>query len=119
MKSPNLNALSVDIYDGEDDEPVVYHGKTLTSEVTVRAVCEAIAKYAFVTSPYAVIISAEVHCGVQQQNKIVEIMTAVFGDSMIQEPVEGRPSVDQLPSPEKLKGKILLKVRLRPYTTVQ
>ncbi|KAK0236203.1 1-phosphatidylinositol-4,5-bisphosphate phosphodiesterase 1, partial [Armillaria nabsnona] len=107
----SCRSVELDIYDGEDGEPVVYHGKTLTSEVTVRAVCEAIAKYAFVTSPYAVIISAEVHCGVQQQNKIVEIMTAVFGDSMIQAPVEGRPYVDQLPSPEKLKGKILLKAK--------
>ncbi|KAG7451424.1 PLC-like phosphodiesterase [Guyanagaster necrorhizus] len=107
----SCRSVELDIYDGEDGEPVVYHGKTLTSEVTVRAVCEAIAKYAFVTSPYAIIISAEVHCGVQQQNKIAELMTAVFGDSMIQAPVEGRPPVDQLPSPKDLKGKILLKAK--------
>ncbi|KAK0205064.1 1-phosphatidylinositol-4,5-bisphosphate phosphodiesterase 1 [Desarmillaria ectypa] len=107
----SCRSVELDIYDGEDGEPVVYHGKTLTSEVTVRAVCEAISKYAFVSSPYAIIISAEVHCGIQQQNKIVEIMTTVFGDSMMQAPVEGRPPVDQLPSPEELKGKILLKAK--------
>lgn len=100
----------MDIYDGDDGEPVIYHGKTLTSQVSVRAVCEAIAKYAFVTSPYAIIISAEVHCGIKQQDVIVEIMTTVFGDRLVQAPLEDRPPVKHLPSPEELKGKFLLKV---------
>ncbi|KAG9023978.1 Phospholipase C, partial [Serendipita sp. 407] len=43
-------------------EPIVTHGGTLTSSVSVRRICEAIERYAFVTSPYPVIISGEVHC---------------------------------------------------------
>lgn len=93
---------------------MIYHGKTLTSKVPLRDVCQAIAKYAFVTSPYPLLISAEVHCGVAQQEMIVDIMTATFGSSLIQAPVEGRPEVTVLPSPEELKHKILLKVRFRP-----
>lgn len=101
--------MIVDIYDG-DNEPVIYHGKTLTSKVSLREVCQAIAKYAFVASPYPLIISAEVHCGIEQQDMMVKIMTEVFGDALIRAPVEGRPKIDALPSPEELKGKFLLKV---------
>lgn len=103
----------MDIYDG-DTEPVVFHGNTLTSKVSLKEVCQAIAKYAFVTSPYALLISAEVHCGLQQQDKMVEIMTSVFGEALIRAPVEGRPRIEVLPSPEDLKGKFLLKVGRTP-----
>jgi hypothetical protein len=51
--------IAVDIYSSEG-VPVVTHGKTLTSSVPLSSVCEAIMKYAFVASPYPVIISAEV-----------------------------------------------------------
>ena len=99
----------VDIYDG-DREPVVYHGKTLTTKVSLRKACEAIAKYAFVVSPYPIIISAEIHCSIPQQDMIASIMREVFGESLMSAPVQGRPKIDVLPSPEDLKGRILLKV---------
>jgi phosphatidylinositol phospholipase C delta len=88
----------------------VYHGKTFTSKVSVREICRAIAKYAFVASSYPVIISAEIHCGPQQQDMIVSIMTEVFRDALVNAPIEGRPKITQLPSPEDLKGRFLLKV---------
>lgn len=103
----------VDIYDGSD-EPMVYHGKTLTSKVSVREVCHAIAKYAFASSPYPVVISAEMHCGIQQQDMIVQIMKDAFGDALISAPVEGRAKITSLPSPEDLRGKIMLKVYSSP-----
>jgi phosphatidylinositol phospholipase C delta len=43
-------------------EPIVTHGGTLTSSLSARRICEAIERYAFVTSPYPVIISGELHC---------------------------------------------------------
>jgi len=104
-------SLLVDIWEGSDGEPTIFHGKTLTSKVSLRDVCVAINKYAFVASPYPLLISAEVHCGVEQQERMVDIMTSIFGDSLIQAPVEGRPVLPHLPSPEDLKHKILLKVR--------
>ena len=102
--------FAVDIYDG-DCEPVIYHGRTLTSKVPVREVCEAIMKYGFVTSPYPIIISAEVHCGLTQQDMLVSIMKNVFGDALVSAPVDGRPKIDLLPSPEDLKGRVLLKAK--------
>lgn len=91
---------------------MIFHGKTFTSKVSVREVCEAIAKYAFVTSPYPVIISAEIHCSVPQQEMMVAIMHDVFGDALVSAPVEGRPMFEFLPSPEQLKGRVLLKVNI-------
>lgn len=99
----------MDLYDGEH-EPVVFHGKTLTTKVPAREVCEAVMKYAFVTSPYPIIISAEIHCSVPQQELLANIMHEVFGEALVSAPIEGKPLSGPLPSPEDLKGRILLKV---------
>ncbi|KAG6827962.1 hypothetical protein H0H92_009820 [Tricholoma furcatifolium] len=104
--------LVVDIFDGDNpSEPHITHGKTLTSKVSLREVCHAIVKYGFVTSPYPIIISAEIHCSLAGQDAIADIMCEVFGDKLVQGPIvrEGRP--DRLPSPEELKGRILLKTK--------
>ena len=103
--------FSVDIFDG-DKEPTIYHGRTFTSKVSLRDACKAIAKYAFVTSPFPIIISAEVHCGLVQQEMIATIMKEEFGDALVTAPVNGRPKIEALPSPEELKGRVLLKVRI-------
>ncbi|KAI0332162.1 1-phosphatidylinositol-4,5-bisphosphate phosphodiesterase 1 [Cubamyces sp. BRFM 1775] len=106
----SCRSVELDIYDG-DVEPMVYHGKTLTSKVSVRDACIAIAKYAFVASPYPIIISAEIHCSVPQQEQLVGIMKEVFGEALVYAPVEGRPTIVDLPSPEDLKGRVLLKAK--------
>jgi phosphatidylinositol phospholipase C delta len=51
-----------------------------------------------------------VHCGLEQQDKLVDIILDVFKDSIIQAPVDGRPKIEKLPSPEALKYKFLFKV---------
>lgn len=77
----------------------------------MREVCEAIIKYAFVASPYPIIISAEVHCGLAQQDLLAKIMKEVFGEALVTAPVDGRPKIETLPSPEDLKGRVLLKAK--------
>lgn len=96
----------MDCHDG-DYEPEVYHKKTLTSKVPVRDICQAINKYAFVSSPWPVIISTEVHCSLEQQERLGVIMREVFGDRLVTAPVE---EVSGMASPEQLKGRILFKV---------
>lgn len=68
-------------------------------------------KYGFVMSQYPIIISAEVHCGLTQQDMLASIMKNVFGDALVSAPVDDRPKIDILPSPESLKGKVLLKAK--------
>lgn len=108
-----LSWFTVDIFDGES-EPTIFHGKTLTSKVSLREVCEVIAKYGFVASPYPIIISAEVHCSLPQQDLIAQIMIEVFGDLLVRT-LPGDPFIKQrigsLPSPEDLKGKIIFKTK--------
>lgn len=119
LLTTKLSPCLVDIWDG-DKEPCVYHGKTLTSKVSVREISRAIAKYAFVASPYPVIISAEIHCNVEQQDMVADIMREEFGDVLVTGPLPGREheleqGVRDLPSPEELRGKILLKVPNHPF----
>ena len=110
---------------------MVFHGKSFTSKVSLREVCEAILKYGFVASPYPIIISAEIHCSIGQQDLIAAIMMEVFGEKLVKMPLDGegekegleslvmsnkklvmiskKMEVEELPSPEQLKGRILLK----------
>ncbi|OCF32784.1 phosphatidylinositol phospholipase C, delta [Kwoniella heveanensis CBS 569] len=100
--------VEMDVQTGEV-EPVVYHRKTLTSSVPVRDICRAINQYAFVASPYPVIISAEIHCSSEQQNRLAAILKDIFGDRLVTAPLY----VDfaDLPSPEQLKNRILFKAK--------
>ncbi|WVQ97242.1 hypothetical protein IAU59_004352 [Kwoniella sp. CBS 9459] len=100
--------VEMDVQTGEV-EPVVYHRKTLTTSVPVRDICRAINQYAFVASPYPVIISAEIHCSSEQQNRLAAILNEIFGDRLVTAPLY----VDfaDLPSPEQLKNRILFKAK--------
>lgn len=87
---------------------MIYHGNTLTSSVSVREVCRAIAKYGFLASPYPVIISAEVHCCLEQQDVLAMILREEFGQALVAAELSDVSGV--LPSPENLRGRILFKV---------
>ena len=41
----------VDCWDGNDNEPIIYHGHTLTSKILFKDVMAAIKEYAFVATP--------------------------------------------------------------------
>jgi len=43
--------VSVDCWDGPDEEPVIYHGHTLTSKILFKDAVETIEEYAFESSP--------------------------------------------------------------------
>uniref|UniRef100_A0A8B9GXE6 Phosphoinositide phospholipase C n=1 Tax=Astyanax mexicanus TaxID=7994 RepID=A0A8B9GXE6_ASTMX len=107
--------VEVDCWDGPDGEPMVQHGYTLTSKITFKSVIETINKYAFVNNEYPVILSIENHCSIQQQKKIAQHLKEIFKDKLDVGELLHRDS-KQLPSPNGLKGKILLKgKRLPPY----
>ncbi|KAL1256617.1 hypothetical protein QQF64_012162 [Cirrhinus molitorella] len=107
--------VEVDCWDGPDGEPMVQHGYTLTSKITFKSVIETINKYAFVNNEFPVILSIENHCSIQQQKKIAQHLKEIFGDKLdVDEALNKDPKL--LPSPNSLKGKILIKgKRLPPY----
>ncbi|XP_072888213.1 1-phosphatidylinositol 4,5-bisphosphate phosphodiesterase eta-2a isoform X5 [Hemitrygon akajei] len=100
--------VEVDSWDGPDGEPIVHHGYTLTSKILFRDVIETINKYAFAKSEYPVILSIENHCSVPQQKKMAQYLLEILGDRLDVSSVHV-DNVTQLPSPESLKGKILVK----------
>ncbi|XP_040548225.2 1-phosphatidylinositol 4,5-bisphosphate phosphodiesterase delta-3 isoform X1 [Gallus gallus] len=105
--------VELDCWEGPDGEPIICHGHTFTSKILFRDVIEAIRDYAFKRSPYPVILSLENHCGVKQQATMAQHMKAILGDMLLTQPLEGQdPSV--LPSPEQLKGKVLVKGKKLP-----
>ncbi|XP_058511787.1 1-phosphatidylinositol 4,5-bisphosphate phosphodiesterase zeta-1 isoform X2 [Ochotona princeps] len=99
--------LEIDCWDGSQDEPVVYHGYTLTSKLLFKTVIQSIQKYAFVTSDYPVVLSLENHCSPHQQEVMADILQSTLGDSLLSDMLDDFP--DRLPSPEALKFKILVK----------
>uniref|UniRef100_A0A674JHF3 1-phosphatidylinositol 4,5-bisphosphate phosphodiesterase n=1 Tax=Terrapene triunguis TaxID=2587831 RepID=A0A674JHF3_9SAUR len=95
-----------------DEEPIITHGFTMTTEILFKDVIEAIAESAFKTSIYPVILSFENHVdSPKQQAKMAEYCRTIFGDMLLTEPLEKyplKPGVP-LPSPQDLLGKILIK----------
>ncbi|XP_036777513.2 1-phosphatidylinositol 4,5-bisphosphate phosphodiesterase delta-1 isoform X1 [Manis pentadactyla] len=99
--------LELDCWDGPGQEPVIYHGYTFTSKILLCDVLRAIRDYAFKASPYPVILSLENHCSLEQQRVMARHLRAILGPMLLGQPLDGVTA--SLPSPEQLKGKILLK----------
>ncbi|KAM9364131.1 1-phosphatidylinositol 4,5-bisphosphate phosphodiesterase delta-4 isoform 2-T2 [Pholidichthys leucotaenia] len=102
--------VEVDCWDGSDGEPIVYHGHTLTSKILFKDVVSAVKEYAFKASDFPVILSLENHCGVEQQTIIAQHLIYILGDMLLTSLLDGQVPL-QLPSPQELKGKILLKAK--------
>ncbi|XP_047466934.1 1-phosphatidylinositol 4,5-bisphosphate phosphodiesterase beta-2 [Mugil cephalus] len=106
--------LELDCWKGKppDEEPIITHGFTMTTEILFKDVIEAIAESAFKTSQYPVILSFENHVdSVKQQEKMANYCKTIFGDALLTEPLEKYPLKpgQQIPSPSELMGKILIK----------
>uniref|UniRef100_A0A4W6DSK7 1-phosphatidylinositol 4,5-bisphosphate phosphodiesterase n=1 Tax=Lates calcarifer TaxID=8187 RepID=A0A4W6DSK7_LATCA len=111
--------VELDCWDGkgEDQEPIITHGKAMCTDILFKDVIQAIKETAFVTSEYPVILSFENHCSKPQQYKMAKYCEEIFGDLLLKQPLENYPieAGRPLPSPNDLKRKILIKnKRLKP-----
>uniref|UniRef100_A0A8K9WQR0 Phosphoinositide phospholipase C n=1 Tax=Oncorhynchus mykiss TaxID=8022 RepID=A0A8K9WQR0_ONCMY len=59
-------------------------------------------------SPYPLILSLENHCSVEQQAVMARHLRSILGDKLLTKPLNEQ-QLQSLPSPEALKGKILVK----------
>ncbi|CEQ42345.1 SPOSA6832_04140 [Sporobolomyces salmonicolor] len=112
--------VELDVWDGDDGSPIVTHGLTLTSKIPARTVLQAIAQYAFLASPFPVILSVEVHCEVEQQDKLANILKETLGERLVSkrlDEMERDKDLERLPSPMELKGKFLLKAKNKYITS--
>ncbi|KAK3645633.1 hypothetical protein LTR56_009073 [Elasticomyces elasticus] len=101
--------VEIDCWDGENNRPMVTHGRTMTTKVPFEDCVSVIARHAFHNTHYPLIISLEVHCSPEQQSIMVDLMVKYFDGMMVTEPI--LPNVNCLPSPEELKDRILIKVK--------
>ncbi|KAJ8384072.1 hypothetical protein AAFF_G00212040 [Aldrovandia affinis] len=90
-----------------EEEPIITHGFTMTTEIFFKEVIEAIAESAFKTSPFPVILSFENHVdSPKQQAKMAEYCRTIFGDALLTEALEKYPD---------LLGKILIKNKKKSH----
>lgn len=101
--------VEIDCWDGAEGRPIVSHGRTLTTSVLFSDCIDVINRYAFFSSDYPLILSLEVHCSPEQQLAMASIMKDVFGEKLLLGPL--RADWPILPTPEALKGRILVKVK--------
>lgn len=74
--------------------------------------------YVWIFLSYPVILSIENHCSVPQQKKMAQYLIEILGDKLDLSNIKADES-GRLPSPETLKGKILVKVKSERGCTVK
>ena len=72
--------MELDCWDGEDGEPEIYHGHTLTSHIKVEDEINALRDWGFKNSSGPVILSFENHCGLEQQARMAHHCRTILGD---------------------------------------
>lgn len=103
--------VELDCWDGDDGEPVVYHGHTLTSKILFKDILIAVKRHAFKVSPYPVILNMENHCSVEYQKKMANYLVTILGDYLQKEPLNDKLTA----SPERFKNKIFVRAKkLKP-----
>lgn len=102
--------VELDCWDGDDGEPIVYHGHTFTSKVLFKDIVKAIDESAFQTSPYPLIMSLENHCSIEAQKKMAKYLEEILGEKLYKIPVD--LNLKSFPSPEFFKYKILVRGKL-------
>ncbi|XP_064393377.1 1-phosphatidylinositol 4,5-bisphosphate phosphodiesterase gamma-1-like [Halichondria panicea] len=99
--------IELDCWDGSDNQPIIYHGHTLTSKIRFIDVIKTIKEHAFTASDYPLILSIEQHCDIPQQQVMAQQFVEVFGDLLLTKSID--PNLTILPTPNQLKRKIIIK----------
>ena len=88
-----FRCVELDCWDGkgEDEEPIITHGKAMCTDILFKDVIYAIRDTAFVTSEYPVILSFENHCCKAQQFKLAKYCDEIFGDLLLSEALPEYP----------------------------
>lgn len=103
--------IEIDCWDGPEGMPIIYHGHTATTKIKFCDVLRTIRDHAFETSSYPVILSVENHCSLDQQRKMAEAFTKIFGDKLVKEQLD---TDECMPSPKELEFKIIIKHKKLP-----
>lgn len=102
--------VEIDIWNG-DNGPVVSHGLTLTSSVSLTKVVQIVKEYAFVASDLPLILSVEIHCKKAYQLTVKKVLIDGLGDLLLTKSLTESGAEDRLPSVAELRNKILIKIK--------
>ncbi|KAI3953469.1 hypothetical protein MKW92_008734 [Papaver armeniacum] len=103
-----VRVIELDIWpNSAEDDIKVYHGRTLTSPVKFIDCLKAIKEHAFVASEYPLVVTLEDHLTPELQAKAAEMITQTLKDVLF----TSLECLEEFPSPEALKGKILLSTK--------
>ena len=80
----------------------------MTTKIYCEDVIKALKEHAFLTSPYPLILSFEMHCDQKTQKNLVAMLERVLGE-MIHVLPDDYEDYDYYPSPETLQGRIIIK----------
>uniref|UniRef100_A0AAQ4PSU9 Phosphoinositide phospholipase C n=1 Tax=Gasterosteus aculeatus aculeatus TaxID=481459 RepID=A0AAQ4PSU9_GASAC len=114
--------IELDCWKGRttEEEPVITHGFTMTTEISFKEVIEAIAEWPLKRWPFPFFFPLETPVDLpKQQAKMAEYCRSIFGDALLTDPLEKYPleSGVPLPSPMELMGKILVKNKKKHHKT--
>lgn len=105
-----VRVVELDLWpNSPEDDISVLHGRTLTSPVEFKKCLAAIKESAFVKSHYPVVITLEDHLGPDLQTKAAEAIVEIFGSALYYP--NSAEELKQFPSPESLKGRILISTK--------
>ena len=76
-------------------------------------VLQAIKEFGFVKTPYPVIVTFENHVNVEQRGVMGDLLEEIFCDGMSYRPPEGAGKKEEWPSPNQLKGKVVIRDKLK------
>ncbi|KAG2723899.1 hypothetical protein I3760_02G192500 [Carya illinoinensis] len=104
-----VRVIELDIWpNSTKDDVLVLHGRTLTTPVKLIKCLQSIKEYAFVKSPYPVIITLEDHLTRDLQDKVAKMLTQTFGEMLYYPQGE---CLAEFPSPESLKYRIAISTK--------
>ena len=100
--------VEIDVWDGEDGEPIVTHGFTMTTRLRFVDVVRTCLEHAFVATPYPLVLSLEVHCSGKQVRRMGVILNDVLGPQLLRRPLDSAEKCRTV-TPEEGKYKVILK----------
>jgi hypothetical protein len=110
--------LEFDCWDGDVNAggtpiPVVFHGHTLTTKICFGDILDCVAAHVKANpDTYPVILSLENHCSKPYQQVMAKLLKDKLGDNLYIP--DAKDMAADLPSPEFLKGKVVIKGKRPP-----